>query len=266
MEKDDITPVKSKRDELNERLKSKYPDKDFSNDDVFYGQIGEDFDNLNNELGGYKEREKAFSDMFTSDPRSASFITSWRNGEDPTISLIRRFGPEIKEAIDDPEMQDKIAEANKEYVSRVEKSKQLEAEYNKNIAETLDTIQKMSEEGKLLESQIDDAFELLIKIVHDGIVGKFSKETINMAIKALNHDTDVEEADRAGEVRGRNAKIDEKLRRANKGDGTAQLDGRNNLGGAGKAMHRLGALDKYEDGNQNIWERGGEKRTRAPRE
>lgn len=266
MEKDDNTPVKSKREELNELLKGKYPDKDFSDDDVFYGQIGEDFDNLNNELDGYKEREKAFSDMFTSDPRTASFVTSWRKGEDPTIGLIRHFGPDIKAAIDDPELQDQIAEANKEYVNRVAKSKQLEEEYNKNIAETLNTIQEMSSDGKLPESEIDDAFELLMKIVHDGIVGKFSKETIDMAIKALKHDTDVEEADHAGEVRGRNARIDEKLRKANKGDGTAQLDGKNNHGWSGKAMPTLGALGRYEDGNQNIWERGGEKRTRAPRE
>jgi hypothetical protein len=266
MEKDDISQVKSKRDVLNERLKAKYPDKDFSDDEAFYGQINDDFDAQGKELDGYKEREKAFTDMFTSDPRSASFITDWRKGEDPTIGLIRRFGSDIKDAIDNPEMQEQIAAANKEYVDRITKSKQLEDEYDKNISETLAYLDNLAKDGKMQESDIDDAMEFLIKIVHDGIVGKFSPETIDMAMKAIKHDTDVEEAENAGEVRGRNTKIDEKLRQGKKGDGTARLDGQNRNGGAQRQMPHLGALDKYEDGNQNIWERGGEKRTRVPRD
>lgn len=228
MENNDNSQVKSKRDLLTERLRAKYPDKDFSDDEAFYGQISDDFDNLGKELDGYKQREKAFSDMFTSDPRSAAFVTSWRKGEDPTIGLIRRFGPDIKEAIDNPDMQEEIAKANKEYVDRVTKSKSMEDEYNKNIANTLSYLEELSKDGQMKESDIDDAMELLIQIVHDGIVGKFSPETIDMAIKALHHDSDVEEAGHEGEVRGRNTKIDEKLAHSKKGDGIPAIGGRNN--------------------------------------
>lgn len=262
MEKGDNSQVKSKRDILNERLHGKYPDKDFSDDEAFYGQISDDFDDYDKKLGDYKEREKAFSDMFTSDPRSASFITDWRKGEDPTIGLIRRFGTEIKDAIDDPEMQEKIAAANKEYIERLEQSKKLDEEYQKNISETLSYLDQMAKDGKMQESEIDDAMELLTGIVHDGIVGKFTPETIDMAVKAIKHDADVEDADHAGEVRGRNAKIEEKLRKRNKGDGTAQLDGQNNGETDKKPIPHLGALDNYGDNNKTIWERGGEKRTR----
>ena len=48
-----------------------------------------------------------------------------------------------------------------------------------------------------------------------------------MAVKALNHDTDVAMASEEGEIAGRNAKIVEKLRKAERGDGTAPLDGKN---------------------------------------
>jgi len=41
----------------------------------------------------------------------------------------------------------------------------------------------------------------------------------------------VTEAEQTGEVRGRNAKIDEKLRGRAKGDGTAVLDGKNGMAG-----------------------------------
>lgn len=258
----DNNQVKSKRDLLRERVQKRYPDKDFSDDEAFYGQLNDDFDAQDKELSGYNEREKAFSDIFTSDPRSASFITDWRKGEDPAIGLIRRFGPEIKDAIDDPDMQEKIAEANKEYVDRVAASKKLDEEYQKNIAETLSYLSKMQEEKGLPDDQIDNVMEFLIGIVHDGIVGKFSPETIHMAMKALNHDTDVEDADRTGEVRGRNAKINETLRKGKKGDNMPQLDGQNNRGGGGQPKRSLGALDNFAEGD-DIWARGGEKRRRA---
>lgn len=258
----DNNQVKSKRDLVRERLQKRYPDKDFSDDEAFYGQLNDDFDVQDKELSGYKEREKAFSDMFTSDPRTASFITDWRKGEDPTIGMIRRFGPEIKDAIDDPDMQEKIAEANKEYVDRVAASKKLDEEYQKNIAETLSYLSKMQEEKGLPDDQIDNVMEFLIGIVHDGIVGKFSHETIHMAMKALNHDTDVEDADRAGEVRGRNAKINETLRKGRKGDNMPKLDGQNNRGGGGQPKRSLGALDNFAEGD-DIWARGGEKRRKA---
>lgn len=219
--------VKSKRDLLKERLHSKYPEKEFSDDEEFYGQISDDFDDSDKKLNDYKEREKTFSDMFTSDPRSASFITDWHNGEDPVIGLIRRFGPEIKDAIDDPNMQEQIAAANKEYIERLEQSKKLDEEYKQNISETLSYLDKMSEEGQLDDDKIDDAMALLLKIVHEGVAGKFTPETIDMAVKAINHDVDVEDADRAGEVRGRNAKISEKLKKASRGDNLPVLDGAN---------------------------------------
>lgn len=265
MATEEKTVPKSKREELNERLKAKYPDKDFENDDVFYGQIADDFDNQGKELDDYKAREKDFADLFTRDPDSATFISEWGKGEDPVLLLVRRFGDRIKDAMDNPEMQDEIAKANKEYIDRVTKSKELEDEYNKNIGETIKYLNEVSQKGEISEDKIDEAVELLMQIVHDGIVGKFTPETIDMAIKAINHDEDVEEADYEGEVRGRNAKIDEKLKKNEKGDGTAQLDGQNNRGGAGRRMPQLGALDRFDDGTQDIWERGGAKRIRAQR-
>lgn len=223
--------VSPKRIQLGDRLRAKYPDKDFSDDDTFYDQISSDYDSYDNELTGYKDREKAFSDMFTSDPRSADFITSWRKGEDPVVGLIRRFGDSIKDAIDDPDMQEQIAAANKEYVERMTKSRELEEEYQRNLSETLSTLEGLSEEGKIPDSEIDEAMEFLIGIVHDGIVGKFSPSTIELALKAMHHDSDVEDAERAGEVRGRNARIDEKLRRSKQGDGMPVLNGKNGQGG-----------------------------------
>lgn len=219
--------VKSNRERYNERLKAKYPDREFVDDEALFGQINDDYDNYDQELSNYQEREKSLSDLFSSNPRSAAFLMDWRNGEDPFLGLIRRFGDDIKTALDDPDKQEKFAAASKEYAERVAKEKDFEEQYQKNITETLVTIENLQKEESIDDSEIDDIMAFLIGIMKDAILGKFSKESILMARKAINHDVDVEIADHEGEVRGRNSKIKENLRKSRQNDGTHQLNGQN---------------------------------------
>lgn len=225
----DTQQVKSNRDLAIERLKSRYPDKDFADDEALFGQISDDYDDFDSQLSGYKEREQKFADMFSSDPRSAHFLMSWRNGEDPAVGLVRQFGLDIKEAIDDPARQEEMAAANKEFVERVAKEKELEAEYRKNLESSLNYLKEFQSKNGLSDDEIDDVMGYLEGIVSDGILGKFTPESIDMALKALRHDTDVATAEQEAEVRGKNAKIEEKLRKRSESDGTAVLDGKNGV-------------------------------------
>jgi len=253
--------VKTKREAMMERLKGRNPDLNLDDDEAVMGAISDDYDNYDSELNGYKEREKAFSDMFTADPRSASFLTSWRNGDDPVVVLVRQFGTDIKDAIDDPERQEQIAAANKEFVERVAKEKELDDIYQQNIAQSLQAIDELQAKNNLTDDQVDEAMTLIMTIANNAIVGKFTPETIDMAMKAINHDLDVAAAEHVGEVRGKNAKIDEKLRKQTGGDGIPALGGKNGGSGAPRRKRDMGALENYGEGVQNIWERGGEKRT-----
>ena len=254
------TEVKSNRDRYVERLKTKYPDKEFADDEALFGQINDDYDGYDKELSDYKEREKTLSDMFASNPRSAAFLTEWRKGEDPVVVLVRKFGDDFKAALEDPEKQEALAAANKEFAERIAQEKEYEGEYQKNLNETLSTLETMQQEEGLSDEDIDSAMDFLVGIVRDGIMGKFTRESVAMALKAIRHDSDVEQADREGEVRGRNTKIEEKLRKGSKNDGTANLGSKNGGGkGGSREMPDLGAIDQNY-GTQNIWERGGEKR------
>jgi hypothetical protein len=252
--------VKSKREMTAERLRSRYPDEQFDDDEQLFTRINDDYEQYDNELAGYKEREGKFSDMFTSDPRSARLMMAWRDGDDPAVVLMRLYGQDIKDAIDDPEKQQAIAEANKEYMERVAKEKQYEDEYKTNLAESLTVLEKAQQAKGLSDDQIDDAMAWFIGVAKDAMMGKFTPETIEMIIKAQNYDNDVAQAGEEGEVRGKNTKVKEELRKPSRGDGTAQLDGKNG-GGRKAAMPDLGAIDRYADGNMNIFERGGERRT-----
>lgn len=255
--------VKSKRELMNERLKSRYPDRDFADDEAIFGQISDDYDEYDKNLAGYQEREKAFSDMFTTDPRSAHFLTEWRKGGDPVVELVRQFGTDIKDAIDDPERLEAIAAANKEFVERVAKEKELEETYQQNVNESLKAIDEYQQRNGVSDEDIDKAMSLLVSIANDAVLGKFTPESLGMALKAINHDADVSAANHEGMVQGRNTKVEEKLRKPKSGDGTAPLGGTNGTAPTSRTRPSLGALENFGDNNKTIWERGGEKRRSA---
>lgn len=261
MAKDDNQQVKSKRDSMSERLAAKYPDMDFGDDEVMFGRISDDYDDYDNQLSGYQEREKKFADMFSADPRSAHFLTNWRDGGDPVVELVRMYGTDIKERLEDPEWQEQLAAANKEYVERVAKEKELEEQYQQNLVDTKAALDDFQQKNGLSDDQIDEVMGMLLTIATDAVVGKFSESSMDLALKALNYDGAVEEANMEGEVRGRNAKIDERLRTRKAGDGTAALNGRNGASGNRMPQPSLGALDNFANGD-DIWTRGGERRTK----
>lgn len=248
-------PIKTNRELAMERMSARHPDKDFSEDEALYGQYVEELAQSDDEIAKYKEREQAFADMFTADPRAAQFMQNWRNGEDPAVGLVRQFGMEIKDAIDDPDMQEAMAEANKEFVERVAKEKEYEEMYKANLAQSLSDLDAIQNEMGLSDEDAENALMFLHTISAEGVMGKFTPANIKMALKAMNHDADVAQAAHEGEVKGRNAKIDEKLRLKQKGDGAANLDGKNGGAGVKKNMPNLGALDRFGDG-ESIWERG----------
>lgn len=228
-------PVISRRDQHLERLRNKYPDKKFEDDEEIFGQISDDYDQFEQENGTMREREKTLSNMFRENPQAAFFLNDMREGKDPVMSLVRRLGMEVKDVLDDPAMQDKIEEANKEYLSRVAKSKELDEEYEKNMDETLNkTLPEYQQQNNLSDEEIDAICAAWIQILKEGIMGKLSTETITLIAKAINHDTDVANAQEEGEVAGRNAKIVEKMRNSKKGDGIQNLNGRNGTPGESK--------------------------------
>ena len=252
---------KTKKEKLLERLRQANKGKNFDNDDEVYDQVYDDYAKYDNDIQGYKDNESKLSNLFSSDPRGASFLSEWAEGGNPATILVKMFGTEIKDAIDDPQKQEEMAKAQQEYLDRVAESKKLDEEYQKNLQESLSNIESVQKKNNLTDDEVDKAMQLLQQIVTDGVMGKFTPETLDIAMKAINHDDDVKNAGHEGEVRGKNAKIEEKLKTAKKTDGTPTLDGKSGSAGSGEQdMPHLGALDKVND--EDIFSRGGMKRTK----
>ena len=230
-EKVDIEPVMSGRDKTMNRLREKYPERNLDDEEEMWSALSDEYDQNDQELSRMRDSDKRLTDMFSDSPASAQFLTDMANGGDPFVGLVRNFGTEIRDVLDDPEKQEELAAANAEYLERVAKNKQLEQEYEQNLQVSLDELRAMQQEEGLSDEQIDKAVEYLIGIFQDVVIGKFSRESIKLALNALNHDEDVAAADQDAEIRGRNAKIQEKLRKPAPTDGMPALGG--NGGSAG---------------------------------
>lgn len=231
----------TKRETVVARMREKYPDRNMDDEEELYGAIDDDYNGTQDELNGYKEREQGLTDMFNNDPRSAAFLNNWRQGSDPVVELIRMFGDDFKGALEDPERQEALAQANKEYIDRVTQNKQYEEEYEKNMGETLANIEVFQKETGATTEEVDAAVTLLGKIFSDLVRGKVEMSSLGLAMKAVKHGEDVANARHEGEVAGRNAKIEEKLRKAT-GDGVPNIGGSGAPAG-GEGQKQIGLFD-----------------------
>lgn len=221
--------TKSKRDIIGERLKKKYPDREYADDEALFGQINDDYDEYENTLKSKTEAEDRLTEMFSKYPHSSRFISDMANGVNPWVAIVEQLGMEgITDIFENPAYKEELAKAQEQYIERLTRGKDLEKEYNTNLEGSLKMLQEFQEETGLTDEQIDTAVDFLMGIANDAIVGKFSRESMEMALKAINHDADIAIANEEGEIRGKNAKVEAKLRKPKRSDGTPTLAGANN--------------------------------------
>lgn len=247
--------VKSKRDLALERLKQRHPDVDYPDDESMYGAINDDYDADQQTLEGYKNNEKALSDMFASDPRTAEFLKNWKNGENPWTSLVREFGDDAVDYLTDPDNAEEVAKAQEDYLKKVTEGNKLQEEYEENMRKSLDVFDDFEQEFG--EDTTNEIISKLLAVANDVIRGKFTKEALEMFRLAGSHDQDVADAAHEGEVKGRNANITKNIRLKKAGDGTADLDGKSAEVERKGAEPDLGALGRERN---DIWAAGNEKR------
>lgn len=210
---------RTSRDRILDRYKEQYPEKTYDTDDALYDKIAGDYDDFDEKMGRYKENEDKLAGLFASDPRSASFLGAWAEGKDPVVEFARMFGSEMVESMSDPDRLEALAEANKEYIDRLSKSKELEEEYNSNIEKSLADLEAYQQEKGYSDEELKNALDYIANLSSGYINGKITPDMVEQAILANNRDKDIAQAEHEAEVRGRNAKIMDKIKTEKKSDG-----------------------------------------------
>lgn len=236
-----------------EEFKKSHPEWDGTDPAEFQKLAAAEITRLRAEAEAARQREQAIAAMLEADPRAGAFLRNWSEGNDPAVELMRQFGPELREALDNPELQQRLAEANSEYLERLERERGLDSEFSSNIAESLAMVDRLGADRSLDDALLERAWEWLRKVTDDGIHGVVSEEAMLMAIKAVSHDADVAEARRAGEISGRNEAIDAHLRQCAAGDGTIASASAGGALGRRRRFPDLGVIDAFET-FRSVWE------------
>jgi hypothetical protein len=226
---------KTNRQRLNERLSKRYPEDVYEgegamDEEAYFGRLNEFADERDADLEGYRKNDEEMRNLLQKDPTLAAFISDSANGKHPIRSIVERVGKDgFNAMLEDPETAKLIEEADKSYLERVAKEKSLSDEYEANLAESMNRLEKMQTERGLTDAQAEEAMKLVTDIVDEVIMGKFTERTLDMALNAINHDSDVANAREEGEIAGRNKKIKTELRKPTQGDVPM-------LGGGGRGL------------------------------
>ncbi len=248
----DNKDVKSKKELLLERLQSKYPDMDLSDEEGLYGAIVGDYDNYESTVAKSKEIDDKLTGMFENNPQFAGMFLSVLNGDrNPILTMIETYGEDFRSYLDDPENAMDIAEANAKFVERLNAEKDLESKYEKNLEQSLKIADEIEASGEYTSEQVDLAFKSVLDDANRAIMGEINREMLETKLKGLNHDNDIQEAVNDATVRTRNQKIE--ATKKNLKDELPMIDGK----GAAPVQDRRSSAAKHLDylvKKPNIWE------------
>lgn len=198
-----------------EKLKTRKPDLDFNDEEAVFGAIDDYETERDGRLKRFEDESSRLVDMMSRDPRMVDFITRMAAEENPLLAIVDIYGPDFMEAAQDESMREKLAAKSTEWLERVSSSRQLEEEANTNLSATLDTLDRLQQENGWSNEQAQEIFNQVNTIISEGVVNKISPETFLMISKALNYDNAVNDARELGQIRGRNERIEERLRKRN---------------------------------------------------
>lgn len=217
-EKVEETPVTSSRQAFVDRIKSRHPELDDSDEEGFYSAVNADYDaddEGREELKKYREDDEKLREIFQNDPRMANIFLGMARGENVLEYILDNFGPDILEYINDPdneEIRERIAEKQQQWLDRQASAKDLEKQANENLDKALDAFDAVAEEVGADENTKEEAFRRFVEFQQRSIVNDIDEDMWRLFFNGVTYESDVEQAGIEGETRGRNSKIRERLR------------------------------------------------------
>lgn len=221
-------PEMSDFEYLRQRTSKRHEGQQFGSDEDYYRQMRADADEDDEHIKRYRENEDMVNNLFNSDPRAADFWNQWKQNPDrnPIAYMIRVYGTDgLKEQLDDPNFADNFEEANKEYLDNISKGKQYAEQVEKNLDKSLEVIDAWAEKMGVSQEEADKVAQEVFERYKRIHLGELTEDDLDWVYKAQNHDADVEDAAREGEIRGRNQKIQEKLRQGSGANPMPSLGG-----------------------------------------
>lgn len=236
-------------------MKERYPDGNFDDEESYYGMLDDDYNSFEDERTKREDADKRINELFTGNPRFASFFMDTAEGESPVVAFIRHFGKEALELTDDEESIRKITEEDANYRSKVEESKRISDEQQANLEKSQSVFDAFQEEHGLSDDEMSSIIDNLCNRACSIFMGIFQKEDLVAEMNSINHDADVDAAHKEGEAKGRNAKISENKKKKTMPEGMPAVLGGLKSPAKTNPDKTLEQLDRFAN-KTDIWERG----------
>jgi hypothetical protein len=210
------------------RLKKRYPDKEFADDEEVNGALGEYMDELENYQSSTEEANKKLMEVLQEAPELVSIIKDVSQGATFTEALSRHVDvDELKPMEGDPDYDAWNANIETRKKSRAERESRSKM-YQENLEMSTAEIKAFKEESGMSEEDTGKFLTALNDLIGEVVDGKLTRKTLARMKKAVDYDMDVQTAAKQGEVAGKNAQIDtmkEKKAKKMEGDGLPNLTG-----------------------------------------
>ena len=192
-----------------DRLKAKYPDMASQTDDDYNAMSEKYFNDTEDALNRQKDSEKIINELFTAEPELKEIFSDMIVNNTPfRVALLKVIPADElvpKEYDEDYEMATK---AKNERLQKAEEQAKIKKEMAENELQSSKTFEEFCDKNNISESER----ETFMDIVNDNLIALMNKKVdekfLQLCLKGTRYDKDVEDAAKAGEVVGRNAKID----------------------------------------------------------
>ncbi|MCM1031544.1 MAG: hypothetical protein NC410_08930 [Oscillibacter sp.] len=213
------------------RLKERYPDAEPA-DDAGWEELNTRYmDETDAEIGKYKDSESKMTELIGVYPEFGELVFNMIEGKMPLRAAIAKVFSQ--EDLIPQEGDDDYEAYKKAYGERVEQKGKRDAqtkEIEENESKSMEAIDQFAADKGLSDEQKESLIELINNHFTELLYKRISTEMLEGFLKQMSFDTAVADAEKVGEIRGRNENIEAKMTKEKKKE---EGDGLPNAGGGG---------------------------------
>ncbi len=213
------------------RLTRLFPERSFDTDEELFDILAEYDAKLDEKYDKLRKDQSSLASLFMSNPKMGGFISDVVEGEDPLIACVRYFGKDMLECAGDERRMAEIRKENDEYLARMNRVRETEKEINENWKRSETAIERFKESKGMSEGDFEIFLSKVCRICEQVFMSEFTYELLDTLYKGINYDEDIDSAQEAGEVKGRNMRIMFD-REKDEGDNVPGLKGAASRGGS----------------------------------
>lgn len=202
------------RESFMARVKEKYPDHDYEDEDARYGAYNQYLDEVTQERDKYKESDQKFADAYSKDPRFAAIAQeAVKEDGDVTSKMIEVYGKDVMDAWNDPDQIEALTEAQNKYLANVAETEEIRKQQEANKAETDKVIAEYLQENNMSPEEGEKFLEGFYTMIEDALLGIIKREYLESYAKAQNYESDLRDAAVAGEVKAKNERAERQIKK-----------------------------------------------------